>query len=113
MSAQTGGGGRKRRLSQFRCPDATAYVIDTSTVCRALRAFSRRAGERLAAHVDPASALLDAWLTDDEPVFHWLYSEDTIAEYHAVLIRLGLSIFSIDRTIGIIVHRGLQVIPPA
>lgn len=100
-------------MSQFRCPDTPAYLIDTSTLCRGLRAFSPRAAARLVAHVAPASALLDAWLTDDEPVFHWLYSEDTIAEYHAVLVRLGLSTFSIDRVIGIIVQRGLGVVPPA
>lgn len=92
-------------------PSRPAYVIDAGTLCRGILAFCRSRAIH-AGGPNPAAALLDDWLKDDTPTFEWIYSEETLLVYEAVLRRLGLSSRLIDRVIGTIKHMGLSAAPP-
>ena len=94
-----------------RRPRLPAYVIDAGTLCRGIRAFCRSGAIR-AGQANPAAVLLDVWLNEDVPAFEWVYSEETVAVYEAVLRRLGLSGRFVDRVIGIITQIGTRVGPP-
>ena len=91
-------------------PKRTAYVIDAGTLCRGILAFCRRAVP--AAKISPAAALLDAWLEDEAPQFEWVYSEETLCVYEAVLRRLELSNRFADRVVGTIRQLGTRAAPP-
>lgn len=89
-----------------------AYVIDAGTLCRGILAFCRiRAFP--AGKTDPAAGLLDVWLEEDAPTFEWVYSEETLVLYEAVLRRLELSSRFIARVIGTIRQLGTRAVPPS
>lgn len=90
-------------------PRRPAYAIDAGTLCRGILAFCRRAVP--AGKIDPAAALLDAWLEEDAPRFAWVFSEETLVVYEAVLRRLELSNRFIDRVLGTIRHLGTRAAP--
>lgn len=58
-------------------------MIDTSVLVAGVAGFNVRT-----AAANPSAALLRDWL--DEERFTWLVSEDIVAEYKAVLTRLGV-----------------------
>ena len=91
-------------------PERPAYVVDAGTLCRGILAFCRRAVP--AGKIDPAAALLDAWLGDEAPQFEWVHSEETLVVYEAVLRRLELSNRFVDRVIGTIRQLGTRAVPP-
>ncbi len=90
-----------------------SYVIDTSTLCRGIRAFFNPAKRRPAPEDNPAAALLEAWQKDDPPGFEWVYSEEILDEYKDVLNRLNLEDLYIGQVIGTIRRRGTSVSPEA
>lgn len=98
-------------MSQFDRPDRRAYVIDTTILCRAIRAAAAAEARPGAAPVDPASSLLEDWLNADDTAFDWIYSQDIFIEYEAVLRELGVSDSLTQRIVGVIVERGIAVIP--
>ncbi len=92
-------------------PKLPAYVIDAGTLCRGIRAFCGRGGIH-AGEANAAAVLLDVWLKDDIPAFEWVYSEEMLEVYDAVLRRLGLSGRFIDRVIGAIRQIGMRAALP-
>ena len=87
------------------------YVIDTSTLCRGVRAFFRRDKRPPTAAASAAVALFVAWQERDSPAFDWVYSEDILAEYKDVLNELRLRDLYIGHLIAAIRQKGTLVTP--
>lgn len=94
----------------FPRPRPPVYVIDAAALCRGIRAFCR-SGASVTARADPAAALLDGWIREDGPAFTWVYSEQSLIIYEAVLCRLELSSRFVDRVTGAIRELGLKAAP--
>lgn len=92
-------------------PRPPAYIIDAGTLCRGILAFCR-SGAMRAGETDPAAVLLDIWLSEDAAAFQWVYSEETLVVYEAVLRRLGLSGRFVDRVIFTVRQIGMRAAPP-
>jgi predicted nucleic acid-binding protein len=86
-------------------------VIDTSTLCRGIRAFLSRKRGPSVSEGGAAAALFRAWQPPDGPAFDWIYSEDILAEYKEVLNELKLRDLYIGHLIAAIRKNGRLVIP--
>jgi predicted nucleic acid-binding protein len=86
------------------------YVVDTSTLCRGIRAFFSRDKQAPASEISAPTALFIAWQRD-LPAFDWVYSEDILDEYKNVLNELRLRDLYIGQLIAAIRKAGTLVTP--
>lgn len=100
-----------RRVSRSGRRRRPRYVIDTSTLCRGIRAFFSRDRQATTGDGNQSAALLDAWRCSEIPAFDWVYSEDILAEYKEVLNELKLRNLNIGRLIAVIRRKGIIVSP--
>ncbi len=96
--------------SRRRKPPRPRWVIDTSSLCRGIRAFFVYQEHLGAPDTPAAAALLEAW---HQRSFDWIYSEEILDEYKRVLNRLKLTELPIGQLIAAVRRHGVMVAPAA
>jgi predicted nucleic acid-binding protein len=82
-------------------------------LCRGIRAFFSVDRARPVGEAGAAAALFEAWQDKEVPAFDWVYFEDILTEYKAVLNELKLRDLYIGQLISAIRKKGQLVTPAA